>query len=61
MPFPTETTCRWCDSAIVNPKRDQRFCCASHRYRWHAAQRISPASFEERVRAIVRDELKRAG
>ena len=56
----TQTTCRWCGSAIPNPQREQRFCSSSHRYRWHTAQRISPANFDERVRAIVRDELKRA-
>ena len=57
---PTEMTCRWCGIVLANPKREQRFCCSSHRYRWHTAQRISPASFDERVRAIVRDELNRA-
>ena len=60
MPIPTQTTCRWCGNAIANPKREQRFCSSSHRYRWHKAQQIAPASFEQRVRAIVRGELKRA-
>ena len=60
MNYSTQTTCRWCGVALATPKREQRFCSSSHRYRWHTAQRISPASFDERVRAIVRDELNRA-
>jgi hypothetical protein len=59
MQKPTQTTCRWCGSPITTPNREQRFCCSSHRYRWHQARRISPADLEERVRAIVRDLLKR--
>ena len=55
----TQTVCRWCSGAIEQTKRGQRFCCSSHRYLWHQAQRISPARFEERVRAIVREELSR--
>jgi hypothetical protein len=53
--------CRWCGEPIENPKRGQRFCCSQHRYLWHQAQRISPAQFDERIRVIVRQELKRAG
>ena len=55
----SQTVCRWCDSPVHNPKREQRFCCSSHRYLWHQAERISPARFDERVRAIVREELAR--
>ena len=32
-----------------------------HRYLWHQAQGFSPAQFQEKVTAIVRRELKRAG
>jgi hypothetical protein len=32
-----------------------------HRYAFHKAQRVSPAQFDEVVRVIVRQELKRAG
>jgi hypothetical protein len=59
MTNPTQPVCRWCSSPVANPKRAQRFCCSRHRYLWHQAQRISPARFEERVRAIVREELTR--
>ena len=54
-----QVPCRWCGERIDNPKRGQRFCCSQHRYLWHQAQRISPAKFDERVRAIVRDEFAR--
>jgi len=53
--------CRWCGEPISAPKRNQKFCCREHRYLWHQGQRISPAKFDERVRAIVRDELGRIG
>ena len=56
-----QVPCRWCGEPIEAPKRGQRFCSAKHRYLWHQAQRISPAKFEERARAIVRDELGKAG
>jgi len=56
-----QTHCRWCGEPIEAPRRGQRFCCSKHRYLWHQAQRVSPAQFDERVRAIVRQELKRAG
>lgn len=56
-----EILCRWCGEPISTPKRNQKFCCPEHRYLWHQAQRISPAKFDERVRAIVREELGRAG
>src|SRR5512141_1408679 len=58
---PTHTTCRWCDAPIMPAKPGQKFCSSQHRYSWHRAQRISPAKFEEKVRAIVREEIERLG
>jgi hypothetical protein len=58
---PDPIPCRWCEAAIGAPKAGQKFCCANHRYLWHKAQRISPARFDERVRSIVREELRSAG
>jgi hypothetical protein len=59
MSQPDQSPCRWCGEAINAVKPGQKFCCARHRYLWHQAQRISPAKFDERVRVIVRDELRR--
>jgi hypothetical protein len=58
---PSQHVCRWCGEPIRDPKPGQRFCCSKHRWLWHQAQRFSPSQFEERVTAIVRRELKRAG
>ena len=52
--------CKWCGQPIANRKDGQKFCSDEHRYAFHRSQRISPAQFDERVRAIVRDEIKRA-
>jgi hypothetical protein len=56
----TLPSCRWCGELITAPKRGQKFCCARHRYLWHQNQRISPARLDERIRAIVREEIKLA-
>ena len=53
--------CKWCGQVIPNRKDGQKFCCDAHRYAYHKGQRVAPGQLEERVRAIVRDELKRAG
>jgi hypothetical protein len=45
---------------MANPRRAQKFCCDRHRYLWHQSQRISPEKLEEKIRAIVRDELQQA-
>ncbi len=49
--------CRWCGEPIASPRRGQKFCCDRHRYLFHQGQRISPAKLDERIRAIVREEL----
>ena len=61
MTLPDQILCRWCGEPITAPRRGQRFCCSRHRYLWHQAQGFSPAQFQEKVTAIVRRELKRAG
>jgi hypothetical protein len=53
--------CKWCGQPIANRKDGQKFCSDEHRYAFHRSQRISPAQFDERVRAIVRQELKTLG
>jgi len=58
MDSPTEPRCRWCGELIPAPRRGQKFCCDRHRYLWHQNQRISPAQLDQRVRAIVREEIK---
>jgi hypothetical protein len=50
--------CRWCDEPIPNPQARPEICSDRHRYLVHQNQRISPAKFDEKVRAIVREELK---
>jgi len=61
MTQPDETHCRWCGELIERPKRGQKFCSPNHRYRWHKAQQVAPGKLEDMVRAIVREELARAG
>jgi hypothetical protein len=56
-----EYPCKWCGTPIPNRKDGQKFCSDEHRYAFHRSQRISPAQFDERVRAIVRQELKTLG
>jgi hypothetical protein len=56
-----QSHCRWCGELIAQPRRGQKFCSNQHRYLWHQGQRISPAKLEERVRAIVREELAQRG
>ena len=53
--------CKWCGQLIPNRKDGQRFCSDAHRYAFHKSQRITPGQLEERIRGIVRQELKRAG
>ena len=53
-----QTRCRWCGIVILRHKKNQKFCCPNHRYLFHRNQLISPAKLEERVREIVREELK---
>jgi hypothetical protein len=53
--------CKWCGQPIPNRKDGQKFCCDAHRYAYHKAQHISPGQLGERIRTIVRQELKRAG
>ena len=59
MTHPDPNPCRWCGTPITSPRQGQKFCCDQHRYQWHKAQRISPGQLEERIRAIVREELER--
>jgi hypothetical protein len=61
MSEPKAYPCKWCGQPITGRKDGQKFCCDEHRYAWHKTQRISPGQLEERVRAIVREELRRAG
>jgi hypothetical protein len=49
--------CRWCNEPITSPRRGQKFCCDRHRYLFHQNQRISPAKLDERIRAIVKEEI----
>jgi hypothetical protein len=53
--------CKSCRKEIPNRKDGQKFCSDACRYAFHRAQRFSPGEFDKRVRAIVREELKRAG
>ena len=55
----SEPRCRWCGAVIINHKQKQKFCCPSHRYLFHKNQLISPSKLEERVREIVREELRK--
>jgi hypothetical protein len=59
MSQPDISLCRWCSEAISSPRRGQKFCCDRHRYLWHQGKRISPAKLDERIRAIVREELNK--
>jgi hypothetical protein len=48
------------EEPISNPRRGQKFCCDRHRLLSHQAQRGIPlAKLEERIRAIVREELQK--
>ena len=58
---PNEYHCRWCGKALEVRREGQKFCCPDHRYEFHKAQRITPGKLEEKVRAIVREELKATG
>jgi hypothetical protein len=60
MNTPAEPRCRWCGELISAPRPGRRFCCDRHRYLWHQNQRVSPAKLDERIRAIVREEIKLA-
>jgi hypothetical protein len=56
-----EYPCKWCGTPITNRRDGQKFCSDEHRYAFHKSQRISPMQLDEKVRAIVRDELRKAG
>jgi hypothetical protein len=49
--------CRWCGESIEAPRKGQRFCSDKHRSLWHQHQRIYPGKLEERIRAIVKEEI----
>ena len=53
--------CRYCGEVVEHPRRGQKFCSDKHRYLWHKGQMISPAKLEERIRAIVSEELAKRG
>jgi hypothetical protein len=51
--------CRYCGDLVERPRRGQKFRSDRHRYLWHRGQMIWPAKLEERIRAIVKEELAR--
>lgn len=46
--------CKWCKKEVPD---GQKFCCDTHRSRWHNARRISPEKLEQRVQEIIDQRL----